>query len=123
MSINEDGHAVFMIDVHTHLYDEKFFPSSSSIHDSQPRDYSELDQIIEKAKNQNIQRIIVVSEEDKTAHQVLELCQRYPNVMRGGIGLHPCCVSNEEQIYKIRDLILDHRDELCCIGEGGWNLL
>ncbi|KAG2379263.1 hypothetical protein C9374_007402 [Naegleria lovaniensis] len=115
------SNSVFMIDVHTHMYDEKFLLPTISFDDSNNRDkdYSELDRVIENATNQNIQRIIVVSEEENTAHQVLELCKRYPNVIRGGIGLHPCCVSSEEQIYRIRDLILKHLDELCCIGEVG----
>lgn len=101
-----------MTDVHTHLYDEKFFRKNGK------EDYSDLDEIIEQCQKQSIGRIIVVAEEEESARRVVELCQRYPNVIRGGIGLHPCCVKDQDQIKRVRDLVLQHQDLLCCIGEG-----
>ena len=59
-----------MIDTHCHLFKE---------------DYDNLEEIIEKMKN-NI--MIVSGTNDETNKEVIELINKYPNIY-GVIGIHP----------------------------------
>lgn len=66
------------IDVHAHLYSEK---------------YEELEKIIENAKEYNVQKIICCGSDLDNSKYALELARRYENVF-ACIGVHPDDVGN-----------------------------
>jgi TatD DNase family protein len=94
-----------LVDVHTHLYDKKLI--------------QDIDYIIKEAQLNRVNRIIVVSEDYETACQVLQLCNRYPQILKPGLGLHPCSVHSRDQISEMCKLIIEHKDHIVCIGEVG----
>lgn len=99
-----------LVDVHTHMYDAKFFTAASSQFD---------EQIIAQAHEHNVSKVIVVSEDCETAQKVLALCDQYPAIFKPSLGLHPCCAHSREQISEMVNLIREHKDRLVCIGEVG----
>lgn len=76
--------------------------------------YEDIDLIINNAKEANINRIIVASDNQDTAHEVLELVNKYDNVY-GCIGLHPENI-DEEFDYSIFENL---PDKIIAIGEIG----
>ena len=61
--------------------------------------YENIDKIINNAKNAKVNRLIVASDNNATAKEVLDLINKYDNVY-GCIGLHPENV-NEEFDYSV----------------------
>ena len=76
--------------------------------------YDDIDEIIKNAKNNNIDRIIVASDNYKSSLEVLDLVKKYNNVY-GCIGLHPENVDDDFD-YSIFDNL---SDKIIAIGEIG----
>jgi TatD DNase family protein len=62
------------IDTHAHL----FYPNFEN----------DVDEVINRAKNEGIDYIIVPATDIKTAHQTIELCDKY-DFIYGAVGVHP----------------------------------
>lgn len=76
--------------------------------------YENIDEIINNAKESKVERIIVASDNQESAKEVLELVKKYDNVY-GCIGLHPENI-NEEFDFSIFDNL---PDKIIAIGEIG----
>jgi len=76
--------------------------------------YENIDEIINNAKESKINRIIVASDNQESANEVLELIKKYDTVY-GCIGLHPENI-NEEFDYSLFDKL---PDKIIAIGEIG----
>ena len=76
--------------------------------------YENIDDVIENAKRNNVDRLIVASDNYQTSLEVLELIKKYNNVF-GCIGLHPENV-NEEFDFNIFDNL---PKKIIAIGEIG----
>ena len=100
-----------MIDCHAHLAYRSFDEDRT--------------EVIERACNAGIEKIVVVGEDYAEDLKVLEVCQQHPQVLLPCIGLHPDRFSEErplptgEQIEAIRALARDHRARIVGIGEVG----
>jgi TatD DNase family protein len=93
-----------LIDVHSHLYDNDL------VHD--------LKKHLKKAKESNIQKIILVAEDLETSKQILQLTANN-DMLQPCIGVHPCNVSSKNQILEMCDLIMKNQKKLVGIGEVG----
>lgn len=76
--------------------------------------YENIDEIINNAKESKINRIIVASDNQESANEVLELIKKYDTVY-GCIGLHPENI-NEEFDFSLFDNL---PDKIIAIGEIG----
>jgi TatD DNase family protein len=75
------------IDTHTHLFDEQF---ANDIH-----------QIIQNAKNANVEACFLPNVDEATLPSMLSLHQQYPDYCFPMLGLHPCSVKeNYQQILQ-----------------------
>lgn len=93
-------------DVHTHLYDSLFD--------------DDVEQVIQRAVAQNVQKIIVANENFETMPKLLQLCKQYPSIVKPCLGVHPCCIESEEQIDQMIKLIeTTYYDQIVGIGEVG----
>ena len=63
-----------MIDTHCHLYDKKL--------------YNQLDEIVENAKNNNIQKMICIGDRLSTSDQSIKISEKYNNIY-ASVGIHP----------------------------------
>ena len=63
-----------MIDTHCHLYDKKL--------------YNQLDEIVENAKNNNIQKMICIGDRLSTSDQSIQISEKYNNIY-ASVGIHP----------------------------------
>ena len=76
--------------------------------------YDNIDEVINNAKNNGIDKIIVAADNQKSCLEVLDLVNTYDNVY-GCLGLHPeNCL--EDFDYNI---IIDNKDKIVAIGEIG----
>ena len=71
------------IDTHTHLYLEEF--------------KLDLDQIIQRAKENGLINALLPNIDVNTIPEVDAMCQDYPEIARGMMGLHPCSVNENYQ--------------------------
>lgn len=71
------------IDTHTHLYLEEF--------------KLDLDQIIQRAKESGLVNVLLPNIDVNTIPEVDAMCQDYPEIARGMMGLHPCSVNENYQ--------------------------
>lgn len=76
--------------------------------------YDDIDEIVNNAKNNSVNRLIVAADNYNTSLEVLDLTSKYSNIY-GCIGLHPENV-NEEFDYNI---IKKNVDKIVAIGEIG----
>lgn len=97
-------------DVHTHLYDDKYS--------------ADLDQVIARALENNVHKIILCNEHDSTVEALLKAIKTNPQVLKGCLGIHPCCIESDEQvnnmIQKIKlEFSQDSSNQIVAIGEVG----
>lgn len=92
------------IDTHAHL----FYPNFND----------DLDEIIERAKENNISHIIVPATDLETSEKVLELCEKY-DIVYGSVGVHPHDTKDchDSLIEKIKNLATHKK--IVAIGEIG----
>jgi len=70
-----------LIDTHAHLYWNKFD--------------NDLNEVIERAKNNGISKIYNPNVDSKSAEKMLEICEKYPNIIFPLMGLHPGSVKDD----------------------------
>ncbi|MEM7298539.1 MAG: TatD family hydrolase, partial [Bacteroidota bacterium] len=97
-----------MIDSHAHIYLEHFT--------------NDVDEVIKRAIDQGVEKILLPNIDDSTIDDMLELEVKYPNVCYPMMGLHPCSVKGdfEKQLQLVEEW-LDKR-EFLAIGEMGTDL-
>ncbi|MBL0235598.1 MAG: TatD family hydrolase [Saprospiraceae bacterium] len=74
------------IDTHTHLYLEEF--------------KLDLDQVIQRATENGLVNVLLPNIDVRTIPEVDAMCQDYPEIARGMMGLHPCSV-NENYLHDL----------------------
>lgn len=74
------------IDTHTHLYLEEF--------------KLDLDQVIQRATENGLVNVLLPNIDVSTILEVDAMCQDYPEIARGMMGLHPCSV-NENYLHDL----------------------
>ena len=97
-----------LIDSHAHIYLEHF--------------KSDIDEIIESARDSDVEKILMPNIDDTSIDDMLELANRYPGVCYPMIGLHPCSVNKEfeKQLYKVEDWL--KHEKFIAVGEMGTDL-
>lgn len=96
------------IDTHSHIYSEEFI--------------SDISEVINRAKNHNITKIVLPDIDSETRDKMLILSDSYPNYLYPLIGLHPTSVNSN---YKSELLKLEHyikKRKVWGIGETGIDL-
>lgn len=100
--------SMIMIDTHAHIYLEHF--------------NEDLDEVITRAKESGIDKILLPNIDSTTIDQMLELEANYPDICYPMIGLHPCSVKSDfEKELQIVEEWLNKRKFLA-IGEMGTDL-
>lgn len=70
-----------LIDTHTHLYEAQFNEDRNCM--------------IQRALEQQVQKMIIPNVDSTTIQPMLDLVQQYPNNIFAMMGLHPCYVKPE----------------------------
>ena len=97
-----------MIDTHAHIYLEHF--------------ENDVDEVIERALEKGVQKILLPNIDSTTIDAMLELEEKYPNVCYPMMGLHPCSVKEDfEKELKIVEDWFSKRSFLA-LGEMGTDL-
>lgn len=97
-----------IIDTHCHLYSEQF--------------KEDLDQVIHRAKENGISRIILPNIDEESFPEMLSLQAKEPEYFAMAIGIHPCSVKKEfqEQIKWVEQEI--QQKKYIAVGEIGIDL-
>ncbi len=92
------------IDTHAHL--------------NYPDILSNVDDVIHRAEDAGIERIIVPATDYNSSLEIIELIQKH-KILYGAIGIHPTELTgfNEKQLHEINELAVS--DKICAIGEIG----
>lgn len=87
---NNTPDTVFLIDTHTHLYEEQF----------------DLDrtEMIERAINTGISKMIIPNVDTSTIQPMLQLVQQFPQHIFPMIGLHPCYVKPDTYHQELENI-------------------
>jgi TatD DNase family protein len=92
------------IDTHAHL----FYPNFEE----------DLDQVIQNAKNENVDYILVPATDLKTAQLVIELTEKYEMVF-GAVGIHPHDTKEWDSSFIPKIEVLAKHEKIVAIGEIG----
>lgn len=97
-----------IIDTHAHVYLEDFD--------------EDADLIIQRAKEEDVEKILLPNIDMTSVGRLLGLCEKHPELYKPMIGLHPCYVKEDynDQLDQLR-AYLDRKD-LVAIGEIGIDL-
>ncbi len=99
---------MFYIDSHTHLFSSQFD--------------NDRHQVVQKAIEQGVEKMLLPNINSKTIEAVHQLCQDFPQHCFPMIGLHPCDIKNDyEEELKIIKSHLD-KGKYVAIGEIGIDL-
>ena len=99
---------MFYIDSHTHLFSSQFD--------------NDRHQVVQKAIEQGVEKMLLPNINSKTLEAMHQLCQDFPQHCFPMIGLHPCDVKNDyEEELKIIKSHLD-KGQYVAIGEIGIDL-
>lgn len=93
-----------LFDTHAHLCDEAFAV--------------DLDSVVQRALEAEVERIVCVGETLRDARRNLELAKLYPNVVLPAAGLFPT-ILDLEQAEELEGFIREHQADLVAIGEVG----
>ncbi|HRY59813.1 MAG TPA: TatD family hydrolase [Patescibacteria group bacterium] len=89
------------------------------------RDYKDLNDVIKRALDTNVKKIICVSSNIEDSIISIEIARKYPGIVFAAVGIHPQCTDPENseeiktQISKLEELILENREVVIAIGECG----
>lgn len=102
-----------MIDTHSHIYDEAFDADRT--------------QVIERAKEAGVERILLPSVDSKSHAAMFALVDSDPDMFRPMIGMHPTSVSGDpaclEELALVEKLLKESpKGRFCAIGEIGLDL-
>lgn len=98
-----------LIDTHSHLYASVF--------------ESDFDEVLERCEKSNISKIILPNIDSESSSALLNLCQTYPNLFVGMMGVHPCHIlpeSMESELRQAKKLLFE--GSFCAVGEIGIDL-
>lgn len=97
-----------IIDSHAHLYSDQFL--------------DDIDLVIQRALNNNIQKILLPNIDIDSIQPMLDLCQKASKTCFPMMGLHPCSVNEnfEADLQIIWDAL--HAKDIIAIGETGIDL-
>lgn len=98
-----------LLDTHTHLDDSKFS--------------TDLEQVLENAKQSNISRIVIVSCDLQSLSSILQIQTRFPSQILINAGIHPNFVKSLEQVDEMIEWIQNHHNQIIGIGEVGLDFL
>lgn len=93
-----------IVDTHIHLYDEKF--------------KDQINEIIDNAFNNNVNKLICVGCDYDTSKKCIELASKYPFIYCA-VGIHPSEVQKEEDLELSWIYELAKNDKVVAIGEIG----
>ena len=96
-----------LIDTHAHLYMDDFIEN--------------LDKVIEKAKENNVNKILMPNVDLNSVEPMLIISNRYANTCYHMLGLHPCYIEDD---YKttIKKILSNISSNTIAIGEIGIDL-
>ena len=84
-----------LIDTHSHIYDEAFD--------------SDREEVVERAKAEGVERIILPAIDGESNEQLFDLCRRHPDYAHPLMGLHPTSVNYNpkwrEELAEVRRLL------------------
>ncbi|MDW3210188.1 MAG: TatD family hydrolase [Reichenbachiella sp.] len=97
-----------LIETHAHIYSDKF--------------KDDVDQMIERSKEQGIEKIYMPNIDSESIDAMLELEYRYPEYCIPMMGLHPCSVDKnfEKELYIVEDWL--NKRDFVAVGEMGTDL-
>lgn len=97
-----------LVETHAHIYLKEFD--------------NDLSEIIDKAKEQGVERIYMPNVDHTTIDDMLEVANKYPDYCVPMMGLHPCSVAKnfEKDLYEVEDWL--KRGEFAAVGEVGTDL-
>jgi len=93
-----------VIDSHCHLYS-----------------LSNVGEVVFRARNAGVEKVVVVSEDLHTMEQTLKLRDKYPEFILPGLGIHPvnALIMSQHEWDKAYSFLKIHAHEASCIGEIG----
>ncbi len=86
---------------------------------------ADRDEVLARAAAAGVRRLVVVSEDADDSRRTLEVCARYPDLLRPAVGLHPDRFGDERtppdeaEIEAVCALAREHAPRLAAIGEVG----
>lgn len=97
-----------LVETHAHIYLDKF--------------KSDVDEVIERAREQGVEKIYLPNIDSESIDAMLELEYRYPEYCIPMMGLHPCSVNKnfEKELYIVEDWL--NKRDFVGIGEMGTDL-
>lgn len=98
-----------LFDTHAHLHFDQF--------------QNDLEEVLNRSRESGIRHIVTIGTDLDTSRQVIDLCDRYPELLLGAVGIHPtdCAGTTERDVRSLRDLV-QHHSHLVAIGEIGLDL-
>lgn len=101
---------IIMIDTHSHIFESEFA--------------DDLPEVIARAKDVGVERILMPNIDDTTVQAMLDVCGRYPGYCLPMLGFHPTSVDGDTSIYKVRQMksLLTEGHPYIAIGEVGMDL-
>jgi TatD DNase family protein len=95
-----------LIDTHAHLYSSEFD--------------QDIETIVERAIRQNVKQIYLPAIDSESHEKLIALYERFPDLMRPMMGLHPCSVTENPQVeLDIAYTLLQSRKDWVAVGEIG----
>ena len=97
-----------LVDTHSHLYLPDFV--------------NDIDEVVSKAKENNIKRIFLPNIDSSTLDDLNNLCNNFPDYFHPMVGLHPCSVKDdfENELKFVEEQLL--LGSYCAVGEIGIDL-
>lgn len=96
-----------LIDTHAHIYLDNF--------------KEDLDEVVLRAKDKDVNKIILPNIDENSVSKVFELCNRHTGVLFPALGLHPTSV-RENFKMQIEQILNTIPENVCAIGETGIDL-
>ena len=97
-----------LIDTHAHLWWDSY--------------KSDLDQVLARAREAGVEKIIVPGTDVESSRKAVELVKKYPGVIYASVGVHPEEVGKTDLSFMIQDLrkiVTEHKGGVVATGEIG----
>lgn len=78
-----------------------------------------LDEVIQNAKESNVKVIVAQSVNLESIKKNLEICNKYPEIVRLSVGLYPEETLKESDFEELRKIVNQNKDSTYAIGESG----
>lgn len=89
------------------------------------KDYTDLDDVIKRSLDNNVEKIICVSSNLADSLKAVEIAKKYKANVYAAVGIHPQCTDPENkdsikiQLEKLEKLILENKEVVVAVGECG----